>query len=183
MRHIVSLHGGRIAAFSDGPGKGSKFVLNLPLHGPQAANDSGTLSGMPSARGARPLNILIVEDNTDTAESLEAFLALSGHSVRVAHSGAAAIEMALCEKPEVVLLDIGMPSMDGYEVVRRLRTEMGTDSATLVAITGFAQARDRKRALEAGFDHHLAKPLDLRKLDDILVQTGGVSFLDRISAA
>jgi CheY-like chemotaxis protein len=112
--------------------------------------------------------VLVVDDNVDAAESMGRLLTLSGQDVSIAHDGSAAIQKAREHRPELVLLDIGMPEMDGYEVCRRLREEPITQQATVVAVTGWGQEEDRQRSLRAGFDHHLVKPVDLGTLMNLL---------------
>jgi len=112
--------------------------------------------------------ILVVDDNLDSAESLALLLGFHGHEVRTAEDGLEAIEAALSFQPEIVLLDIGLPRMDGYEVARRLRTEPGLAGATLIAMTGYGREEDVRQALESGFDRHLVKPLDFAELETLL---------------
>lgn len=163
---LVRLHGGRIDAFSDGPGKGSEFVVHLPLlaaaseeHRPPAASD-------PMAAGASRL--LLVEDNADIAESMRLLLELLGHQVRVAHDGLAALDAARLERPDVMLVDIGLPGIDGYEVARRVRRDAALRDVTLVALTGYGRDEDRSTAIDAGFDHHLVKPIDPDTLESLI---------------
>ncbi len=153
-------------ARSGGPGCGSEFEIRLPLAQPRDA-----VSRDPDNASARPIRrrrILVVDDNVDAARSLAECLRLSGHEVLVASDGEQAVSEAARMRPEVVILDIGMPVMDGYEVVRRLRQLPGARSAVIVALTGFAQERDAELALEAGFDRHFPKPLDFCRLTALL---------------
>jgi len=160
VRTLVELHGGTIEVHSDGLGQGSEIVVRLPFE-PQKQ-----LAGTPVPDAARstddnsPRRILVVDDNVDTAESLALLLRLKGHEVEVAHDGPAALETARSFEPEIVLLDIGLPGLDGYEVARRLREESRLTHALLVALTGYGQEEDRRRARYAGFDHHFTKPVD-----------------------
>src|SRR5207249_1563474 len=119
-----------------------------------------------------PRRILVVDDTVDAAESLAKLLELTGHDVRTARDGPAALEAARIYRPEVVLLDIGLPGMDGYEVARRLRKQPATEHVRLVALTGYGQAEDRRRSREAGFDHHLVKPVDPAALEGLLTSLG-----------
>ena len=170
VRSLVRLHGGDVCVHSEGTGRGSAFTVTLPLRAPRvekAAPEGGIIESVPAA-GMRRCNILIVDDNIDAAESLGEFLKISGHAIHIAHDGISALDDAARLKPDVVILDIGMPALNGYQVARRLRTEMGLTSALLLAVTGYAQERDRVSAREAGFDHHFAKPLDVRKLEAVL---------------
>ena len=119
----------------------------------------------------RAVRVLLVDDNVDAAESLAMLLRLWGHEVAVAHDGPAALRAAEAQRPEVALLDIGLPGMDGYELARRLRSQPGLGRAVLVALTGWGQEEDRRRSQEAGFDHHLTKPVELSALQELLAQT------------
>jgi CheY-like chemotaxis protein len=121
--------------------------------------------GAPAAAGRR---ILVVDDNFDSAESLELLLGLQGHEVRTAADGLEAIETARSFRPEIVLLDIGLPRMDGYEVARRMRAEPGLAGAVLIAMTGYGREEDVRRSMESGFDRHMVKPLDFDQLDALL---------------
>jgi signal transduction histidine kinase len=164
-RRLVELHGGTLQAKSDGAGKGSEFVVRLPeLRGYPAETMSAPASGNGSAR---PLRLLVVDDNVDSARTLAMLLELSGHLVRVADCGAAALEAAGQGELDCVLLDIGMPQMNGYEVAQRLRTERRF-TGQLVALTGYGREYDREQARNAGFDHHLVKPVDYALLEQIL---------------
>ncbi len=166
VRTLVKMHGGSVEALSEGAGRGSEFVVRLPLVPalPAALTVSVAHGG---ARGtAIPLRVLVVDDNVDAARGLAQLLALSGHRVTLAHDGPGALEAAAAQRPQLVLLDIGLPGMDGYTVAARLRTA-GHDRAALVAVTGYGQDDDLRRSNAAGFDRHLVKPIDgaaLRKL-------------------
>jgi two-component system, sensor histidine kinase len=162
VRRLIEMQGGTVSASSPGAGRGSTFWISLPTISPP--NDAqpvkpGTIS--------TPLRVLIVDDNKDAAESLSTLLSLDGHTVRTVYEGQAAIEAASSFDADAILLDIGLPSMDGYEVARRLRAA-GNDS-TLVALTGYGQKDDIKRALNAGFNAHLTKPVELSKLEELLL--------------
>jgi PAS domain S-box-containing protein len=171
-RGLVGLHGGRIEARSDGPGRGSEFVVRLPVAEPAAEHAQG-----PVASDAVPetatLRILVVDDNRDAADSCSTLLDLSGHQTRTAYAGLPAIDAAESFRPHAVLLDIGLPDLNGYEVARRIRaTDWGRDMS-LVAVTGWGQQEDRRRALEAGFDHHLTKPVAPEAVESLLATLGG----------
>jgi signal transduction histidine kinase/CheY-like chemotaxis protein len=162
-RSLVRMHGGTVEARSDGLGRGSEFVVRLPL-----ADDGAPLSA-PAVRPRRApahLRVLVVDDNVDLADTLADAVASWGHTVTVAHDGTSALAAALAAPPAVVLLDIGLPDLDGYEVARRLRPQL--PEARLIAVTGYGQPQDRERALAAGFDHHLVKPVDLDNLQCVV---------------
>jgi two-component system CheB/CheR fusion protein len=170
VRRLVQLHGGSVEAFSDGPGQGSEFVVRLPvgLGGP-----NGEEPGRPEERlrpevAAPRRRILVVDDDVDAAKSLAMLLRLEGHEVRVAIGGARALAVVAEERPEVILLSIGMLDLDGYQVAQRLRQMPVGAGVLLVAVTGYAQEADRRRCREAGFDHHLAKPVALAELHRVL---------------
>jgi CheY-like chemotaxis protein len=170
VRKLVEMHDGTVSAKSDGLGQGSEFIIRLPrlIEKPMSdAFDPKTLSDSPQTErtGRR---ILIADDNQDALESLATLLEINGHEVHTASDGALAVEVAAKIRPEVALLDIGMPKMDGYEVARRIRAEAWGKSTVLVALTGWGQDEDRRRTREAGFDSHLVKPLDLDALSEFL---------------
>jgi signal transduction histidine kinase/DNA-binding response OmpR family regulator len=168
VRSLVEMHGGTVHAHSAGLGQGSEFVVRLPvLPQPAGAPPRPVAETQPSP--VRPLRVLLVEDNKDSAESLATVLRLLGHEVNLAHDGPAALVAAADFQPEVVLLDIGLPGMDGYQVAQRLRQEFGLTEARLIALTGYGQEEDRLRSLEAGFDQHLVKPVDHELLGQILL--------------
>jgi PAS domain S-box-containing protein len=165
VKGLTELHGGEVRAHSEGPGRGAEFVVTLPLEGEPAA-----LSEVPS--GVRPagrrLRILVVEDNRDAADSLRVLLELLGHEVRVAYSGPDGVRTAQEWQPSVVLSDIGLPGLDGFEVAQRLRRDPATAGARLIAITGYGSEEDRRRAEEAGYNHVLKKPADPAMLLELL---------------
>jgi PAS domain S-box-containing protein len=158
VKRIAEMHGGSVQAFSEGIGRGSEFVVKLP-----AAAMPRSIGAPPStsvATHSSKRRILVVDDNTDAAESLAALLAIGGHETRLAHDGRQAVEEAAAFKPDVVFLDIGMPEIDGHETARRIREQPWGKDIVLVALTGWGQTEDRRRSKEAGFDHHLVKPAD-----------------------
>ena len=161
VQRIVELHEGEVQAFSEGAGAGSEFVVRLPM----LAEEIPEATVTPAPRPVRPKRILVVDDNRDAAESLAELLSLDGHAVSTAFDGHEALRAIEANPPEVVLLDIGLPGMNGYELAHRLR-EVGV--ARLVALTGYGQPEDRERALRAGFHHHLVKPIDPNVLAQIL---------------
>ena len=170
VRELVTLHGGSVQASSAGPGTGAEFVVRLPLAPalaaePQAARLAGA-GAPPTAACAR--RVLLVDDNRDSAESLAQLLRLFGHEIWQAHSGYEALAAARSRRPDLVLLDIGMPDLSGYEVARQIRAEPSLAGTTLVALTGYGSEEDRRRSLAAGFDGHLVKPIDFDDLERIL---------------
>jgi two-component system CheB/CheR fusion protein len=168
VRRLAELHGGSVSAHSEGPGKGSTFVLRLPLAARTIEADPAQDDKAPALPAPAPRRILLVEDNVDAAESLTMLLGIEGHRVLVAHDGSGALKIAEAQAPEIVVLDIGLPDMDGYELARRLRDSKPTSKALLIAVTGFGQAADRARSAEAGIDHHFVKPVDLKALQDVI---------------
>jgi signal transduction histidine kinase/DNA-binding response OmpR family regulator len=165
VRRLVELHGGSVEARSGGPGQGSEFVVRLPQRADEELTSaSGRTSTENPPRDNGTTRVLVVDDNADGAQSLATLLRLSGFRVEVAQSGPAALTTAESFQPDVVLLDIGLPGMDGYEVARRLRAEENGSRRLLVALTGYGREEDRRRSQEAGFDHHLAKPVDPEQL-------------------
>jgi signal transduction histidine kinase/ActR/RegA family two-component response regulator len=165
VRSLVDLHGGRVSAWSAGRGQGSEFVVRLPLlkdFSPPATVPTVEQSPVVSRR------VLVVDDNRDAAHSLAILLKLIGHDVKTAHDGMTALEVARTQLPEIILLDIGMPRMDGLEVARRLRQEHDLTDVLLVALTGYGHEQDRRRTMAAGFNVHLVKPIELVHLSAIL---------------
>jgi len=157
VKGITELHGGTVEARSGGLGAGSEFIVRLPLAArKQTASRPEVVEQMSSTRR----RILVADDNRDAAESLAMLLEMAGHEVRVAHHGKAAVSLAQAFRPDTALLDIGMPDLSGYEVAESLRREPWAADIQLIALTGWGQESDRRRALEAGFDHHLVKPID-----------------------
>jgi PAS domain S-box-containing protein len=172
VKRLVELHGGSITAHSDGPGRGSEFVVRLPavIESPRAPERSDR-PGEPAAPAAA-LRILAVDDNRDAAASLGMLLRIMGHDVRTAHDGLEAIELADEFRPDVTLLDIGLPKLNGYEAARRIRQQPWGRGMVLIATTGWGQESDRRLSRESGFDHHLVKPLDPAALLDLLASLG-----------
>jgi len=173
VHNLVERHGGTIEAASDGPGRGSAFTVRLPvIEGPTVEATDGVEADLVPARessGEKPARVLIVEDNLDAAEALSELLRMWGHDVEVTHDGVSALRAARQGEPDVVLLDIGLPGMDGYEVARELRAIPGLAAARLIALTGYGQESDRRRSSLAGVDHHLVKPVDLERLRALLI--------------
>ncbi len=166
VKALVELHGGTVTAHSDGQGRGAEFSFTLPLDGEAL---STTPSDPPPRPGGASRRVLIIEDNEDAALSLQDVLELAGHEVHVALDGPSGVEKARAVRPDVVLCDIGLPGMDGYEVARSLQqVGSGCRSALLIALTGYASPEDERLAAEAGFHHHFAKPADLQRLAVLL---------------
>ena len=156
VQRLIEMHNGSVSARSDGLGRGSTFEIRLP----RIARHSATALEM-AAWKSPPRRVLIVDDNEDAADSLAMLLNLQGHETRVTHNGADALDCIDVFKPDVALLDIGLPGMDGYVLAQRLRAMPQLMGVRLIALTGYGQADDRQRALSAGFDEHLTKPVDL----------------------
>ena len=172
VRGLVEMHGGSVEAASEGPGRGTVFTVKLPLLALEEltlqvapAHDSTPIETTNEGTG---LKILVVDDNQDSAISMTLLLELQGHEVHVAHAGPTALRLAAEKKPDVILLDIGMPGMNGFEVARQLRSQDEFARTLLVAITGYGRASDVKQTESAGFDHHLVKPVDYDKLQAVL---------------
>jgi PAS domain S-box-containing protein len=166
VKNLVGMHEGTVEAHSAGPGEGSEFVVSLPIYNePEPSPDR--VGSLPR-QAVKRQRILIVDDNKDSANTLAMLLRYQGHEVETAYDGVTAIERAQAAHPSLVLLDIGLPRIDGYEVARRLRAAPATRNSLLVAMTGYGQEEDRRRSREAGFDHHLVKPIDPQVLPQIL---------------
>ena len=162
VKRLVELHGGSVEATSDGPGRGSRFGVRLPvLESPAHHRPSPAQTAPPSVG---PWRILVADDNRDSAESVATLLQLDGHSVRVAYDGEEALRMAEAGWPQVLLLDVGMPRLSGYQVAKRVRAHPWGRDLVLIAATGWGQEEDRRRSMESGFDAHLVKPVDLEAL-------------------
>jgi len=203
VRRLVELHGGAVAAYSDGPGRGSEFVIRLPIldfgfrvpsgrldladkvndvrpgvvevgAGPSGRN---AFAGNPKSTIQNPQStrVLVVDDNLDAAATLAELLELWGYEVRLAHEGPAAVEEAVRFRPDVALLDIGLPGMNGYELARQLRAKPESAETVLIALTGYGQEEDRRQAQAAGFTHHLVKPVDLDRLEALLAAEPSIS--------
>jgi PAS domain S-box-containing protein len=171
VKNLTELHGGTISCFSEGKGKGSKFTMILPRHAAMqdtAMNMQEMSHGM--VRSARPLRVLVVDDNADAAQMLALYLDTLGHHVAVEHGSLRAIARAGVEKPDVCILDIGLPDMDGNELARQLRAAPESSGALLIALTGYGQEHDKAMSMAAGFDKHLVKPVDVIQLAEILEQ-------------
>lgn len=166
VQRLVELHGGTVQASST-VGKGSEFVVRLPAMSrstPRPASPEPFLASPMSG----PLRVLVVDDNVDMAESLAMLLKAAGHEVRTAYDGDKTVQAVLDYRPHAVLLDIGLPGLDGHEVARRIRQQADLQSVILVALTGYGQEADRQASLAAGFNHHLVKPAEFKDVDRIL---------------
>jgi CheY-like chemotaxis protein len=167
VKRLVEMHGGRIEARSEGLGKGAEFVVRLPVvvgpSGPQAPSEKDEAAAPESS-----LRILIVDDNRDGADSLVMLLRIMGNDTRTAYDGQQGVDVAEEFRPDVILLDIGLPKLNGYEACRRIREQPWGKSVVLIAMTGWGQEDDRRRSHQAGFDHHLVKPVDPQNLMKLL---------------
>ena len=170
VQRLVAMHGGVVEARSDGPGMGSEFIVRLPLAGevkdtgPQGAAGGETFVAPATCR------ILVVDDNRDAAESLGMLLRMLGNEVHTAHDGLEAVGAAAAFQPDVVLLDIGLPKLNGYDAARRIRELAGGPEMVLIALTGWGQEEDRRRSTDAGFDHHMTKPIEFAALQALLAE-------------
>ena len=166
VKSLTEMHGGKVEARSRGRGWGSEFIVRLPLF--QDASPAASVAPAPSP-SVPPTRILVVDDNRDSAESMASILKLDGHEVWTAHDGNKAVELALRERPAVVLLDIGLPGLNGYQACEAMR-EGGLTDTLLIAMTGYGQEEDRRQSQEARFDAHLVKPVDLPALQQLLAK-------------
>ncbi|HEY5944373.1 MAG TPA: ATP-binding protein [Kofleriaceae bacterium] len=171
-KSLCELHGGTIDVASDGIGKGSTFTVTLPLVASTRADEPQPTEPRPrtTPQLGGAARVLVVDDNVDAAQMLRDYIAALGHEPAVAHDGPAALELASSFKPDIAVLDIGLPVMNGYELARRLRETLGLEKLRLIALTGYGQDADKAQALEVGFDHHLIKPIDLNVLLPLLVK-------------
>jgi PAS domain S-box-containing protein len=167
VRRLIEMHDGSVDVFSAGLGRGSEFVVRMPRVPIGRAADP-RIRATARAEGQAPARILVVDDNVDAADGLKMLLELDGEDARAAYDGEAALKIAKEFRPQIVLLDVGIPHMDGYEIARRLRSAPETRAAILVAVTGWGQSEDRRRSKEAGFDYHLVKPVDPATLHRLL---------------
>jgi CheY-like chemotaxis protein/anti-sigma regulatory factor (Ser/Thr protein kinase) len=173
VRSLVTLHGGQVEARSDGPGQGSSFTVRLPaLHRAEGTDDAeATATGFRPAQHKR--RILIVDDNEDARFLLSEILVAVGHEVKTAGDGVGALTLVKGFTPEVAILDIGLPVMDGYELAAQLREALTTVAPHMIALTGYGQPADQERTRAAGFAQHLVKPVDVRRLLDSIAQLPG----------
>jgi signal transduction histidine kinase/CheY-like chemotaxis protein len=170
VKSLVEMHQGRVMAQSDGPGRGSEFIVRLPLlvDAPPADMETpGTDNGAPRSPPSK-CRVVVADDNVDSALSFAMLLSSMGHEVRKAHDGAAAVALAESFRPDVMFLDIGMPKLNGYEAARRIRQQPWARTIVLCALTGWGQEEDKRRAADAGFDHHFTKPVDPAAVESVL---------------
>jgi PAS domain S-box-containing protein len=168
VRGLVELRGGTITAQSAGLGLGSEFVVRLPVSESRPSVPAA-VDGVPeSSAGGPPLRIVVVDDNKDAADSLAMLLEFNGHDVRTANDGRAGLELTLEVLPDVVMLDIGLPQLNGYEIARCIRTDARCGDVLLIAVSGWGQEKDKAEAMSAGFDYHFTKPVDFDRLQDVL---------------
>jgi CheY-like chemotaxis protein len=175
VRGLIELHGGTVEASSPGIGRGSEFVIHLPrsvVSSVGAPDDAAEMRESATA-GNGELKILVADDNRDAADSMTMILKLNGHEVSVAYSGEEALRIARETSPAVMILDIGMPGLSGYEVAAAVRREPWGAQILLLAVTGWGQAGDKDRARAAGFDHHLTKPVDLDQVERLMLEFRG----------
>ena len=166
VRLIAELHGGRAQIFSDGVGQGAEAVVHLPLHAAAALSQVVVAHDLPRATSSK--RVLVIDDNVDVAEMLAAYLQQVGHEVIQAHDGRSGLDAALQHQPDVIVCDIGLPGLDGYEIARTLRQSPQLRSSLLVAVSGYGESADRDKARSAGFSHHLTKPADPLELADLI---------------
>src|ERR1700683_3396801 len=172
VRGLVSLHGGSVEAFSEGAGKGSEFIVRIPVgtQSERPESDAATDAPVPGAG----LKILVVDDSRDAADTCAILLELSGHHVQTAYTAQRALELAEIFRPHLFLLDIGLPDLDGYQLARKIRGTSWGRGAVLIAVTGWGQEADRRRAFEAGFDHHLTKPIAAETVESLMQSVSAV---------
>jgi CheY-like chemotaxis protein len=169
VKRLVEMHGGTIEARSDGPGKGSEFAVRLPVVLVPAARQSAGGGGIADATAPKSaLRILVVDDNRDAAYSLTKLLRLMGNDTRTAYDGQEGVDVAEKLRPDVVVLDIGLPKLNGYQACRRIREQPWGKDIVVIAVTGWGQDEDRRSSQEAGFDHHMVKPVDPQELMKLL---------------
>ena len=168
VKGLVEMHGGEVQGHSEGPGKGSEFVVRLPLSQGRKGQNPPSAAASTEFSGRR---VLIVDDNRDAAASMGMMLSLLGLEVRTAHDGLEAIDLAEAFRPEVMLLDIGLPRLNGYDTCHRIRARSWGKAVFMIAVTGWGQEDDRRRSQEAGFDYHLLKPVDFAALERLLAGT------------
>jgi CheY-like chemotaxis protein/anti-sigma regulatory factor (Ser/Thr protein kinase) len=177
VRTITEMHGGTVSAHSDGPGKGTEFTMRIPRHVCDETELAAPVLDLAKKDSPNARRVLVVDDNRDAAESLTMLLRFSGHEVVTAHDGLQALADAKEFRPELVLMDLGMPGMNGYEAAKALRDEPWGSEMVLVALTGWGQEEDRKRTKEAGFDRHLVKPIEFIEVQKLFGELEETSLL------
>jgi CheY-like chemotaxis protein/anti-sigma regulatory factor (Ser/Thr protein kinase) len=171
VKRLVEMHGGTVEARSEGHGMGSEFMVCLPVAADDTARENRPASSPSFSDAVSGRRILVADDNVDAASSLAVLLKVMGHDVRTAHNGAEAVEVAEVFRPEFVLLDLGMPRVSGYDACRSLRQSRWGNDMAIVALTGWGQAGDKRQSADAGFDHHLVKPVEPAALERLLAGT------------
>lgn len=171
VKTLVDLHGGTVQVLSAGPNRGSEFIVRLPAL-VETPTEVAPKNGEKRVERTVRRRVLVVDDNIDAAKSLAMLLRAGGHEVHLAHSASMALDAAKTLRPEMIFLDIGLPEMNGYEVARRMRQDLGLNDAVLAAVTGYGQDEDRRRSQSAGIDVHLVKPVDLEVLTTLLARLG-----------
>jgi CheY-like chemotaxis protein len=172
VRSLVGLHGGTVEAASEGPGRGSTFTIRIPCLPAQASAPAPADADAAPAGGAAGLKVLLVDDNVDAATTLAAMLDMLDYRTRTVHSGLDVLPAAQAFEPDVVLLDIGLPGLSGYDVARQLRADPQVAQTWIIAVTGWGAEADRQRGRDAGFDHHLTKPVNVEELLALLRGVG-----------
>ncbi|KAB8066542.1 hybrid sensor histidine kinase/response regulator [Janthinobacterium violaceinigrum] len=167
-RQFAEMHGGSIEAHSDGPGRGSRFIVTLPASASDAPGTTAAAGNASPAGASPPLQVLVVDDNRDAADSLQSLFQLEGYAARVAYDGAQALAAVDMAWPQLVVMDLGMPDMDGYETARRMRRKAQGRDVLMIALTGWGQGEARSRTEQAGFDHHLTKPVEFAAIVALL---------------
>jgi len=167
---IAELHGGRAQVFSDGVGQGTEAVVQIPLPSYRGATEIPVAAYAPHVTSTK--RVLVIDDNVDVAEMLAEYLQQIGHAVVQAHDGPAGLEAAMRHQPEVIVCDLGLPGLDGYEVARSLRDMPKLRSSLLIAVSGYGDAADREKARAAGFAHHITKPADPAELAHLIANDG-----------
>jgi PAS domain S-box-containing protein len=170
VKGFVEMHGGSVQARSEGNNQGSEFIVRLPVGAPQT--DADAIEAGHAAQPSQRLRVLVADDNADAAQTCAMLMQMWGHDVRMAHDGAEAVTVAEAFKPDVAILDIGMPHLNGYQAAKQMRDAAWSRNLTLIAVTGWGQDDDKQRAMDAGFDHHLTKPVDPSVLQPVLEALG-----------
>jgi len=168
VKNLVELHHGAVEVHSEGLGRGSEFIVRLPLLDEPLLTESNHEPAADRAVTGLKRRVLVVDDNVDSAESLAMLMKISGHEVEMAHDGLEAVDLSLAFRPDVILLDIGLPKLNGYEVARKIREQQAGKDIVLIALTGWGQEEDRRKSKESGFNAHIVKPVDFPELTKLL---------------